>query len=126
MTENTQISEASMVELIKLSYQDYEYRHRTYWELTYKSIVAIVFLMAIPYFLSTSGIKWSFPLIVFPLISAIFTIISISILQSEALRLKATNAKYNALREMLSPDLKSLPLKNCLVANSQKNLFKYR
>ncbi len=105
----TKEKRAEIVEIAKLHYQDYEYRHRNFWEIVFKSVLAIISMIGLPFFL----IKETFMiniLYIFPILSCILCLFTMFLLKSEAIRMQAVRNKYKILLETLSPDYKEIPI----------------
>lgn len=99
-----------LLEILKLYYQDYEYRHKTFWEIVFKSILAILSLIGLPYFLAKENFLTHL-LFLFPTACCILCLISALLIESEAIRMYAVRTKYRNLLELLSNEYKEIPLK---------------
>ena len=103
-------------EIIKIYHEDFVYRHTNYWDLVYKSMLAILGLLALPYFLfSTIGIPALLSL--FPILGFFVCIFSIILLDSEALRMTATRKRLNGI---LGNDYKEIDIADLLTYKKGK------
>ena len=99
----TRDERSEMVEIIRLYYQDYEYRHKTFWEIVFKSLFAILGLIGLPFVLFKENFMTQF-LYVFPIASCVLCVFSVLLLQSEAVRMQAIKKRYRILLKELSTD----------------------
>ena len=98
------------IEIIKLYYQDYEYRNKTFWEILFKSIFVIVALIGLPYFLVQKNFLTEI-LIIFPITSIIICIFSMILLMSEAVRMQAVKKTLTRILESLSSEYSEIRIK---------------
>jgi len=98
-----------ILDLVKLFSQEFEYRYRNLWGIIFKSIFAIVTVMAVPYALLTAkhDLLEKFP-VVFPIISAGLCFFAKSVYNAEHHRMQKIGIVLNALLESLSKDYQRL------------------
>ena len=95
--------------VVLLSYQDYEYRHKTYWNLVFRAVFAIATLMTIPYLFDVSAYYASY-LPVFPIASVVLSAFSVLVLKAEGVRMAAIRKRMNVLLEGLSTAYKEIDI----------------
>jgi len=89
-----------IIELIKLFHNDYIYRHTNYWSVVYKSMISILGLLSLPYFIYN---KVNYQILtLFPFVSFILCFFSLILLESEAARMDLSKTKMNDLLNTLS------------------------
>ena len=98
-----------ILEIAKLVYSEYQYRHETIWKLTNMSVLAIVTLMVVPYVLVKEGVFIGLRY-AFPLVSIMLCVISFLLVNAEYARLRATRKRYNNLLGLLCRKVGEEPL----------------
>ena len=116
MANKEKIKISEKIDIIKLYHEDFVYRHTNYWGLVYKSMIAILGLLSLPYILY-STIYDAIILSLFPVLSLIISIFSIILLESEAVRMESSRNQINQLLNSLSDDFKEVPVDNLLKNN---------
>ncbi len=89
---------AEEIEMIKLYWEEFKYRHETYWKLFFKFCYAIIFLLAIPYVYPEkirTFAKWK---ILFPIMGSFLSILAAWILAAEYIRISCVYEKYTGLK----------------------------
>ena len=84
------------VEMLKLYFEEFKYRHSHYWGMVFKFAFAILFLLGIPY-IYPEEIE-DINKIIFPVAAIIFCLSATWLLAAEYERLRATTEKYNQLK----------------------------
>jgi hypothetical protein len=122
MANNLQINNdvSVITDIIKLYQDNYFYRHANYWGVIYKSMISILGLLSLPYFLYKN--MDNILLILFPSVSIIISIFSILILESEAKRMNLSRDKMNELLGKLSLYYKEKNIDNVLKRNKKNKL----
>lgn len=94
------------VEMIKLYYDEFKYRHDHFWKLFFKFSYAIFFFIMLPFFMKVEGLKAdSFSKVleghayIFPVIACILSLVATLVLLSEYERLSLTIKKCNELKD---------------------------
>ncbi len=93
-----------IIEISKITYQDYEYRHKHFWSIIYKSILYMATILTIPYILISDNKPSGLDnyLFLFPIINIAVCIASTIIINSERVRMRANREKLNLLLSSLS------------------------
>jgi len=125
MAENSYVGNNNheSLEIIKLFHEDFIYRHTNYWHLVYKSMLSILGLMSLPYFLHDR--LDNIFLIIFPILSFIVSIFSIILLESEAVRMNSSREKRNDLLQNVSPLYQEKTVDTLFKKNRRNNISVY-
>ena len=101
-----------ILEMVKMTFRDHEGRRQHHWGMLYRSVLAIVTVMAIPYFLSRDSGEsgWKDYRIVFPIISFLLCFISMAIHTSLNKRQKDVLKDMLILIQSMSEDYRSTHL----------------
>lgn len=94
------------LEMIRLYYDEFKYRHEHFWNLFFKFAYAILFFITLPFFTKVEGLKAeSFNVVldgysyIFPVIACVLSLLATFILLSEYERLSLTIEKCNQLKD---------------------------
>ena len=96
------------IDMVKHFYTEWEYRHRAYWELLYKTIFAIITVMSLPYFLAQSSSLLSL-LWLFPTVGGLLCIFSFLLLSGESARITALPKRMNNVLFSIDENYKEYP-----------------
>lgn len=110
------------LEMVRLYHEEFEYRHRLFWELTCKALFAVLFLMALPYFIQQSSVAMKVPMILFPASSGVLCLLTMWLLHCEAWRMRMTAQKCAALKASLNGDYAPLQITACAGSRLSKKL----
>jgi hypothetical protein len=86
------------LELLKLQFEEFKYRHELFWQLFFRFSLAILFLLALPYAYPTQVAGFKNFIIFLPIAAAIVTIFSYWLLMAEYQRLAAVRRQFKDLR----------------------------
>ncbi|MEZ5308045.1 MAG: hypothetical protein R2684_12940 [Pyrinomonadaceae bacterium] len=95
------------IELIKLLWEEFKYRHELFWRLFFSFSLAILFLLALPYAYAENVKVFKKLLIFLPVAACTVTVFSYWVLCAEYQRLVATRKQFN---DVLPEQFKEYPL----------------
>ena len=121
---NMGVEKTDIIDIIKMYHDDFIYRHTNYWGLVYKSMISILGLMSLPYFLYNT-IATTFLIALFPMLSIIVASFSIILMESEAVRMKMSRKQMNNLLQNMSQQYAEIPIDSELTKNKRGNLTWY-
>jgi len=102
----TKKKRSEKLDMAKHFYREWEYRHKLYWGLLFKSVSAIITISAVPYILALANnlvtVLW-----LFPVLGMLLCIGSLLLLNSEHVRLRATQERIDNLLESVSNEYKT-------------------
>ena len=87
------------IEMIKLYWEEFKYRHERYWKSFFRFSFAILFLLALPYVYSDKLDELGRLSILVPVLSAILSLFSAWLLAAEYERIRLTKEKFQELKE---------------------------
>jgi len=104
---------AEKLSMVKYFYKEWEYRHKEFWGLLYKSFSAIGTVLTLPYFLALSNnlleMLW-----IFPILGIILCVSSFILLNFEGVRITALRKRINDILYSVSAEYKERPLEKGL------------
>lgn len=87
------------IEMVKIYWEEFKYRHDHYWKSFFKFSFAILFLLILPYAYKEKLDSLGELKILIPILSCILSIVSAWLLAAEYERIIVTNLKYQELKK---------------------------
>jgi len=125
--EGQNYTTSEKLEMLKLYQEDFLFRHTIYWNLFYKTIGAILGLLALPITLYEILDNKSLLLAIFPFAAVILCFCSFLLMQTENARMKASKYRLNKIGKDLPNLYMELNIDKALdEEKSQKEKLTYR
>ena len=110
------------IEILKIYYDEFKYRHQHYWMIFFRSSAAILLLILSP-FIYGEKVKSIGNLILFlPVFAIILSIVSYFLLDAEYRRLNAVNETMKSLRNRIG---KEVEMENVKPSSITKSVGEY-
>lgn len=115
------------IEMIKIYYDEFKYRHTHYWNLFFKMVYSIIFLF-VTYFIGydyviNRGIDEKMFLYVLIISVSLLTVMSVIILVNEYVRMQCIDEKY---KELLGDKFKQIDYKDLKLNKLSYIIMKHR
>jgi len=103
--ENKEITKSELIELYKIQQEDFFFRHKLYWDLFYKTIYAILGLLALPHALhEIINNQWLLSL--FPFAGSFLSLFAHLLMGTENVRMVASKNLMNKIGIEISVNIK--------------------
>ena len=87
------------IEMVKIYWEEFKYRHDHYWKSFFKFSFAILFLLVLPFMYPEKISKFGKLQLIIPILSMILSLASAWLLASEYERIKVANQKFQELKK---------------------------
>ncbi|KJZ08922.1 hypothetical protein TW85_23095 [Marinomonas sp. S3726] len=91
--------EIEEIEMVKIYWEEFKYRHDHYWKSFFKFSFAILFLLILPYAYKEKLDSLGDLKILVPILSCVLSIVSAWLLAAEYERIRVTNLKFQELKK---------------------------